>query len=38
MIHYPRDMGGETEATFWSLLGGKTDVAQAKPDEELKFD
>lgn len=34
VIHYPRDMGGETEAAFWSALGGKCEVAAAKSDEE----
>ncbi len=37
-LHYPRDMGGETEDKFWSLLGGKVNVSPPIPDEELKFD
>jgi len=37
-LHYPIDMGGETEEKFWNALGGKIEIAAAKPDEETKFD
>jgi len=30
LLHYPQDMGGETEANFWKALGGtKNDVRPA---------
>jgi len=39
VLHYPQDMGGETEDNFWKALGGKpAQINPAKPDEEIKFD
>ena len=35
-IHYPRDMGGKTEANFWAALGGMTEVKAGEADEETK--
>jgi len=35
-LHYPRDMGGETEEDFWAALGGRTEVKAGSADEEVK--
>lgn len=36
VLHYPRDMGGQTEQDFWDALGGQTEVKAGVADEEVK--